>query len=359
MQQEKLVAANLPLFSINRCENAGPQAFRADDHPIEIDDTVRQFAKVRAELKGKDGTSYVIFRASLSPDYAFVWRRIACGYAVLAALFSTLLFAERSSFALGAMLCIPLALTMGYTLHFLSLFQHAAAHNGLSPDSSRNDRLSNVFLGVLLGSEIKAYRSVHMQHHTWHGSNKDPENAYVAPPDWRFFLGWLSGMLTVKKIISKPRIESNTEPQHRAGHSRQPLSGLAVSLCVHAAIFAIAVYFHHYMLALAWFLAVGIIFPMLADLRVILEHRSDTADRGVDYRVQPHGQFTRMFKGGFFTRTFGGAGFDRHLLHHWEPAIPFERLQDLESFLREAGLSDFMDTRTMTYRQAFAEIVRS
>lgn len=324
-----------------------------------LDDSVRQFARAKPNLRGRDGTPYKVFRTGLAPDYRRVWIQIVAGYTALAVLFVALLLVESASPLLGAAMCIPFALAMGYTIHFLALFQHAATHYGLSSDPQRNDVLSNVVLGILLGGEINAHRAMHMQHHAWHGTTRDPENAYAEPLTWRFFVGWMSGVRTIKKILNKPAIEGSGEPQGGKMSFNAGRLNIIVSLCVHAAIFAIAVYFEHYALAIAWGLAVGIFFPMLSDLRLILEHRSDSADPNIDYRVQPHGQFTRMFRGGFFTHTFGGAGFDYHLLHHWEPSVPFERLSDLDHFLRDAGLSDYLETRTMSYRKAFNDIVRS
>ena len=81
-------------------------------------------------------------------------------------------------------------------------------------------------------------------------------------------------------------------------------------------------------------IGVGVFLPFFGALRQILEHRAPEADGGVDYARTPHGAYTRIFHGGLFAKTFGGAGFDRHLLHHWEPQVSYTRLADLETYLR-------------------------
>jgi hypothetical protein len=72
--------------------------------------------------------------------------------------------------------------------------------------------------------------------------------------------------------------------------------------------------------------------------------------------MQDHGAFTRLFKGGIFANTFGGAGFNRHLLHHWEPQVSYTNLPELEAFLETTAMRHIMQQRRTTYRETFCRL---
>ena len=48
-----------------------------------------------------------------------------------------------------------------------------------------------------------------------------------------------------------------------------------------------------------------------------------------------HGEVNRLFGNNFFSRFFGGAGFNKHLLHHINPSISYTKFKDLEKKLNE------------------------
>jgi fatty acid desaturase len=110
--------------------------------------------------------------------------------------------------------------------------------------------------------------------------------------------------------------------------------------------------------AAAWLLGVAVMFPFFGALRQLLEHRDDKAAASVDYRLTDHGAVTRMFGDGPFASTFGGAGFNRHLLHHWEPTVSYTRLKDLEAFLADTDLKDALAQRTTSYGRTFLCLFR-
>jgi fatty acid desaturase len=311
-----------------------------------IEDTPQQFALIKTRLVSNSGVPYRDYRRTLTPDPRVVWREITVGYAALAITLGSM-FALETFYPVAAYIAvIPTAFLLGALLHYLGLFQHAAAHDGLAKDRRANDRLANIFLGALLASEIQAYRVQHMLHHRNHGTLKDNENAYVDALDSRYFITWLSGMRTIQKLLAPAPMEAEAPP---AGGGRFRL----LSLAGHGLVFIVLILSGYVAVALAWALAVGILFPMISDTRLILEHRREDADPRVNYRTEAHGAYTRMFRGGLSRRLLGAAGFDRHMLHHWEPAIPYERLQDLETYLHSAGLTELIEARKTTYPRAF------
>jgi hypothetical protein len=103
----------------------------------------------------------------------------------------------------------------------------------------------------------------------------------------------------------------------------------------------------------------AVFFPFFATLRQVLEHRSATAVAGCDFRRLPHGALTRLFGDGIVASTFGGAGFNRHLLHHWEPQVSYTRLRELESFLLRTRAAPILDGRRTTYWQALRELIQN
>ena len=127
------------------------------------------------------------------------------------------------------------------------------------------------------------------------------------------------------------------------GHSFIVLSSLAIGL---------------WWVALAWVFGVGLVFPFVGATRQLLEHRKPDADDTANYFQVDHGSYTRLFDAGFFASIFGGAGFNRHLLHHWEPQISYTNLAELECFLAKTPMRNVMDQYRTTYVRAEAQLFR-
>jgi fatty acid desaturase len=110
-------------------------------------------------------------------------------------------------------------------------------------------------------------------------------------------------------------------------------SQMAMALALHAGLIAAFFKLGFEYLAVAWIAGTGLFLPFFTALRQLLEHRSDAADQHADYSQIAHGEVTRMFSPGLLGSTLGGAGFNRHLLHHWDPQVSYTRLPELEQFL--------------------------
>jgi fatty acid desaturase len=100
------------------------------------------------------------------------------------------------------------------------------------------------------------------------------------------------------------------------------------------------------------------VLPFLAAVRQILEHRSVAADPRADYRRVDHGVVNRMFGSGPIASTLGGAGFNRHLLHHWDPQVPCTRLAELERYLRGTAFAEVIRSAETTYLRTLRELFR-
>jgi len=309
----------------------------------------------RAALVDDRGVPFATFRAQLQPRYWVVWTHIALGYG---ALVLTALAVVLTASILPAWLRVGLgAVLFGLAHAFLQLFFHEAAHFNVAPKRAQNDRLANVFVGSLSGLEIAAYRVVHFEHHRRLGTKMDTERSYFDPLNMRFFAEALLGV----KIL---RVLTRREPLARptsAGRTERPSSAVwrqrAAAMVVHASILAGSVLTGHFALALAWVIGTFSVMPLLAALRQLLEHRSESADSRLDYTQVDHGAVNRLFGDGPLASTFGGAGFNRHLLHHWEPQISYTRLHELEEYLLRTPAAPDVRARRSTYWRTFWNLV--
>ena len=118
---------------------------------------------------------------------------------------------------------------------------------------------------------------------------------------------------------------------------------------IHGAIVVGSILSGHWPLALAWVLGFLTWFPFFITLREILEHRDFDTAKDTDFTRTPHGAISRIFGNGPVAATLGGAGFNRHLLHHWEPQISYTRLGELERFLLETEAGPIIRARQVTY----------
>ena len=99
-------------------------------------------------------------------------------------------------------------------------------------------------------------------------------------------------------------------------------------------------------------------FPFFGALRQLLEHRDEYADPTVDYAVIEHGAIHRLFGDGLIANTLGGVGFNRHLLHHWEPQVSYTRLRELECYLIDTESAVYLREHQTTYWQTFWRMFR-
>lgn len=327
------------------------------------DDRSGSFAPLRGRLLDQDGRSYVEFVQSLTAKYGRVWRDIAAGYVALIATVLIVVILSRSVWP--PLLVVPGALCVGYWFAYLQLFLHEGAHFNLHSDRARSDALCNAFIGWMIGTDIASYRVVHWQHHRKIGTVEDSEFTYFFPLNLLFVVRCAFGIRAIEVFLARRKMLRTAKDQGAAtsergrGPGRSPGATrvLAVGLALHGLI-AIGVALVSWVAAASWIIGVAIVFPLFGALRQLLEHRDPAADPATDYTMTDHGAYTRIFGDGPLASTFGGAGFNRHLLHHWEPQVSYTRLPDLESFLMRTELAPVLTARRTSYVRAFRETFR-
>lgn len=318
----------------------------------DVDEISRRLNK--SALTHTSGVSYREYRRGLSPRYALLWAQIIGGWVVLIlSLVLHSLVSDASTFA-GAMLVPILAPVYGFWIAYLQLFLHESAHHNVHPNRRVNDLLTNIFISGPVGMDVARYRPIHFDHHRFLGSPADTEISYFDPLNIRYIVESLLGIkaLRVLRRRSKRLARSTAE---------MTIQGVVVLVCGglwNAALLWFFVSRGWWPVALAWVVGLAAFFPFFGALRQLLEHRDEFASDEVDYTQEVHGAIHRLFGDGMLASTLGGAGFNRHLLHHWDPQVSCTRLKELERFLRSTQARCYLQEHTTTYPRTFCKLFR-
>jgi fatty acid desaturase len=289
--------------------------------------------------------SYSSWRKQLKPVYAIVWRDIATGYVLIALILYLASLVKNVPFYVTGLTIFAGSVITGFLLAFLALFLHEAGHFNLHADKKINDRLATVFLGVLFGVSIKSYRKIHWQHHLHLGNTSDTETSYFNALTLTFFLETLTGIHLLKILVSK-----NKTPLLNQKMQKESWVMMLAGATFNIILIAIFIYLKLWFVGIIWILAMLVFFPFFASMRQLLEHRSETADKLNDYTKIPHGKLTRLFHSDLFSRFFGGAGFNKHMIHHWDAQVSYTRLGEVENYLSECEqTSEIIQSSGTTY----------
>lgn len=344
------------------------------------------------DLVASDGTTWLEFRKRLVPDYARAWREIAfaylmlgAGYAAHIALslrwmraateaqgvvtplgFSLRALAQPGPGLVLSLLAAPLAaLWIGFWLHAVNQFAHDGSHGNLLADRKRNDMLSDWLLWPLFAQSVRSYRKSHMQHHTHLGDHLDTEiNYHECMNPWFIFKALTGIQLTLMLVRYLVKPKTLTPAIAETGNNafasdREKLLVLARAMALHGTLIAIPLAFGLYGSALAWLLAVAVVYPTIGTTRQILEHRASDAVCATDFTQTEHGPVNRLFGDDMFSRWFGAAGLNRHMLHHWDPGISYTRLPDMEAFVLRTPYANWIHENRTTYARATVTMVRT
>lgn len=332
-----------------------PQAPRQSAAPADatagsawLDDGSGDFQALRGQLMTETGGQYLRFVTSLAPRYWRAWRDIALGYLWLAVVV----------YGAGLAVTFPGQVTaallgaagVGYGVAYLQLFLHEAAHHHLARNRRRNDQLCDALISWQVGTTVARYRPIHFAHHRHLGTVADTENSYFRPVNARLIAETLTGVHALRVLRQRQLQLRRTTP---ADGGAGPWLRAAL---LHGLVCAGAYTLSGWPGLLAWWLGVGACYPVFATLRQQLEHRAPDADPATDYARTNHGALTRMFGSGPLASTLGGAGFNRHLLHHWEPQVSYTRLGELERYLEGTSVATLLAARRSSYLATLATL---
>jgi fatty acid desaturase len=319
-----------------------------------LDDCSNGFSALRHAINKSGSGSYQRFLQQLRPRYGRVWADIAIGYLGLAIGVGGVCMLRSSGVATQIAGAVLGAGWIGYWMAYLQLFIHEAAHYNIFPTRRGNDILCNVVVSSWTAAYIKHYREVHFGHHRLLGTPDDTENSYFNGLSPRFLLELLFGVHTLRILRHRSKLQPAATATRPTLLAKLPT---LASLALHGVLIVALLVAGQLYAAAAWIVGMGMVFPFLAGLRQILEHRDGSAAAATDFRTVPHGAVTRIFSGGLLAGTFGGAGFARHLLHHWEPRVSYTRLGELEAFLATTQAGAIIKSRRTTYLSTLRQLL--
>ncbi|MFE9913412.1 fatty acid desaturase family protein [Streptomyces clavifer] len=294
---------------------------------------------------------WIDFRKTLKPHYRAVWRDIALCY-----IFLALGMAVAAAWDLYVTVPV-IAIWTGYWLHALFLFGHEAAHSNLAKRRRANDRLGDGFVWLWFGSSTIEYRRTHMTHHSHLGDHHDTETTYHLCLSALNIVKAFTGFRVLEVLVRQRRMKRSHPVREEVEKPWREIVVSLRSLALHLAIIAALVVGHRYAALVAWLIGVGCVFPLCATVRTIVEHRKIDASCSVDFTVVEHGPINRLFGTDIFSSTFGAAGFNRHLLHHWDPAISYTRFEDMARFLERTPLAVEMSASRIGYGTAMWQMM--
>jgi fatty acid desaturase len=303
-------------------------------------------------LVASDGTTWAEFCSSMRPRYGLVWRDIAL---IFGCLLGGLALHFWLSASLGNWIGLAFspvfAIWLGYWLAALACFTHEAAHHNLHSDRRWNDRLANQLICPWILEEITHYRALHWQHHLHLGSPDDTEISYRNAPGVRFVFELLFGIQLFGAL--RRWHAAGTVPTVAVKGSPWPrLRGVAL----HVGVVLMALWLGLWSSALTWVATVVVVFPFCGSVRQLLEHRplADDVHIGSDPEISAT---NRVFPVDFFSRFFGAAGFNRHLLHHWYPQASYSCFDDFEAFLLKTELRSLVEGARAEYPATWRALV--
>ena len=305
--------------------------------------------------------SWAMFKKNLSPNYLKIWSGIIRNFLMM--LLGILVFravSQSGMQALQIVMVFPLALWFGFWLHANICYFHEAAHYNIAPSQKLNDLLAVIFLSPFIGLGVKCYRKSHWQHHLNLGTTRDTETSYYHPLHLKRVLSLLTGFFLFEVLARYSRnFLAGTAKNPEAGNGGKPILGFLILMAVVQLSLAGILWFYvSIWCALSWLLAVGLVATAFNVLRQTMEHRALSADAASDYNTVDHGAVNRMFGTSLFARLFGSAGFNRHLLHHWDPSVSYTNFDSMERFLLKTELKDVIETSRTTYFATFKALTK-
>lgn len=318
--------------------------------------TINDLEQIKArDVVDRNGLSYLEFRKGLKPHFFRVWIDIVSGYIGLGITAAAVLWMSKNFPALF-WISVPIgAILFGYIIAYIQLFIHEAAHFNIHPERKTNDLLANLFIGILSGLHIKSYRDIHWLHHVNVGTINDTEISYFDPLNWRFILESITLIKPVKVMMDrKKNLSKELDAQKYASGDRRMFWLMTL---FNTTLVLGSFWLGYWQFSFAWAGGVIVCFPFFGALRQLLEHRDLDADDSVSYKEVNHGRVSRIFIVNWLSNTFGGAGFVRHMLHHWDPQASYTRLKDVEVFLLNTEkCGDIIRSSQTTYSRTFLNL---
>jgi fatty acid desaturase len=313
----------------------------------------------RTALVSKSGSTYEEVRKILKPRWAIVWRDLTFGWLALVLVILAVRELSHQSPAFAFLAAAVGAVLIGFTMAYITLFLHEAAHRNIHPDHQWNDLLCNIFVSGIVGIDVRSYREIHWDHHRYFGGPMDSEISYRDPLNLRFLVESLFGVRVGKVMLLRSAKFRSVESQKEAKTRSKARLYIFLGGMVFNALFLGALTFlREWAGMFSWICGILVFFPFFGALRQLLEHRGELPAAAGARAEAIYIATNRIFGDGPLANTLGGAGFSRHLLHHWDPQVSYTRLRELEDFLLETQVGTYLRERRTTYSRTFTQLFR-
>jgi len=304
------------------------------------------------EVIDPNGISYSTFRNTLTPNYKKVAFDIGSAYLFLLLIAATLIIIQPYLQNFWWLLAPIGGIAIGYITAYIALYIHEAGHYNIHPNKKINDQVAGLLLCLPFGLSLRNYRKLHWQHHFHLGTPDDAEVSYFNAPSPAFLAETFTGLYLLRLSRQRGSAKALNESQRREGKQM-----LLAGILFHLVIVSLLVVSGKWLLMTSWILGFGVFYPFFATIRQILEHRDEMAKAGTNYYKTAHGKVSRLFTDTWLSRSFGSAGFTRHMLHHWDPQISYTRLGEIEKFLERCEkTAPFIHNSKTTYATVFKKL---
>jgi fatty acid desaturase len=230
--------------------------------------------------------------------------------------------------------CLPVAIAAGLVIatrqHAILILYHDGVH-GLAARARRlNDFLINLFVGVPLFLPLHLYRALHINHHRYLATERDPERTilYRGQP-WKFrplaalalgrqLLGDLFVWNAIRTTVSYVQ-ESRPGKPLRLPTTRAYPELVVQFVCFYGALAASLILWPGPTMRaiLLWYVPYLTVLQVLMKLRSFAEHTTEDADPSCSLSWSP-GLLGRL--------TIWPYNINYHREHHSSPAIPWNEL---------------------------------
>ena len=235
----------------------------------------------------------------------------------------------------------------------LAILMHEGSHGSLFRTRALNTVVGRWLCGAPIGIDIDRYRVHHLAHHSFTGTERDPDLCLVRPfPTTRAAFARklardLVGLTGIKRLVgllamdfgfitytASGDAERITDPEPWPRRLAVGLRRVAPPLVVNASLFALLWALGHGWVYLLWVGAWLTTFSLFLRIRAIAEHAC------TELSAEPL-RNTRTVRAGPLARLFVAPhGVCFHLEHHLLMTVPYFRLQALHRLLVERGALD-------------------
>jgi len=231
------------------------------------------------------------------------------------------------------------ALVIGRCQHALAVLMHDAAHYRLFDHRRWNDVVGQWLCARPIASHLSAYRAVHLRHHKYLHTARDPDLSLSAPfPCGRdsFLRKLVRDASGLSALVMRGYVTVDRGGRMRLSRgnllTRWTPATLALRLVLLAVVIGVCWAGYGPAALCLWVLPLLIVYQVLLRLRGVLEHAGvpDTQDPLRNARtVVSHNPLARFFLNPHHVAY--------HLEHHLYPGVPHYRLPALHAALRATG----------------------